>query len=335
MNSQPNGIILLPHLSVQDANAISGPLSWGFPPPSAFAGLVHALHRKLGTRSIPVDDLDFADRLALDGVGIVCHHFYPKVNRNGYRLRFNLTKNPVDSKKKIAKDGSLKGTSIIEEGRANLELSLLIGVTGSLDQEDGQTLAQRVGSAIQQMRIAGGMVLPKGQGLKYQPQFYGLSGYLDEDRKSFRGLRRRLIPGFALIDRHNLIVEHHSQMIKKDTSADLLDTILDLCALHYETNTDDATGKKIEWRAYRRKPGWLVPLPVGYGAISELYEPGDVKNARDPECHFRFVESLYSLGEWRSPHRVEHVQELLWFHDDRSNDGLYLFTQRKVARGGA
>ena len=39
-------LVLLPHLKVQNANAISGPLTWGFPSPTAFAGFVHALERK-------------------------------------------------------------------------------------------------------------------------------------------------------------------------------------------------------------------------------------------------------------------------------------------------
>ena len=36
-------VLLLPRLRVQNANAISSPLTWGFPPPSAFTGFAHAL----------------------------------------------------------------------------------------------------------------------------------------------------------------------------------------------------------------------------------------------------------------------------------------------------
>lgn len=44
--SDISALILLPRLKVQNANAISGPLTWGFPSPTAFTGFVHALERK-------------------------------------------------------------------------------------------------------------------------------------------------------------------------------------------------------------------------------------------------------------------------------------------------
>ena len=45
-----SGLIVLPHLRVQNANAISGPLSWGFPSPTAFTGFVHALERQFAAQ---------------------------------------------------------------------------------------------------------------------------------------------------------------------------------------------------------------------------------------------------------------------------------------------
>ena len=47
---QPAGLLVLPRLKVQNANAISSPLTWGFPPPSAFLGFAHALERRLSAR---------------------------------------------------------------------------------------------------------------------------------------------------------------------------------------------------------------------------------------------------------------------------------------------
>ena len=99
--------------------------------------------------------------------------------------------------------------------------------------------------------------------------------------------------------------------------------MLDLAALHIEPETD-AQGHA-DWR-YRRSPGWLVPLPVGYGALSEAYEPGQVANARDSETPFRFVESLYSLGQWLSPHRITTPDSLMWLYQTDEDHGLYLCT---------
>lgn len=49
MNELPvsNGLLIIPHLRVQNANAISSPLTWGFPAISAFIGLMQAVERKL------------------------------------------------------------------------------------------------------------------------------------------------------------------------------------------------------------------------------------------------------------------------------------------------
>ncbi len=323
----PNALILLPKLCVANANAISGPLSWGFPAASAFTGFVHALHRNLGDGHIVTDDLDLEDGLSLDGVGIICHHFDPQVNkaRGTYRYRFNLSKNPVDAKKKIGKDGELQGASFVEEGRVHLEISLLIGVHGYLDEEDGEKLALRVAQAAQLMRLAGGSILPVPDDDRYRPRYLELSDTQEGAREIFRGLRRRLLPGFALVHRHGLLMEHLEELRNETPDATVLDALLDLSQLKVDpVVTDPEKPDKVEWQARRAKPGWLVPLPVGYGAISPLYKPGTVKNARDNELPFRFVESLYSLGEWISPHRIKHTRELLWYHKADPKNGIYL-----------
>ncbi len=333
MNKNPDGLILLPRLSVINANAISGPLSWGFPAPSAFTGFVHALHRKLKNGLIRTDDLEIEDRLELDGVGIVCHHFDPQVNKakGSYRYRFNLSKNPVGIKKKIGKDGKLEGASFVEEGRAHFEISLLIGVYGYLDDEDGEKLARRVAQMAQFMRLAGGSILPDSGKEKYSPKHIKLSGTHEGDREVFRGLRRKLLPGFALIHRHDLLMKHLDDLCNELPKATVLDALLDLVQLKWNPIPQDLEHpNQVEWQASRAKPGWLVPLPVGYGAISQLYEPGKIKNARDNEVPLRFVESLYSLGEWKSPHRIKQTQELLWFHRAEPEDGIYLCDHQTV-----
>lgn len=69
--------------------------------------------------------------------------------------------------------------------------------------------------------------------------------------------------------------------------------------------------------------GWLVPIPVGYAALGELHPPGSVRDARDANTPFRFVEGLYSLGQWISPHRLERPEQLLWFADSQPEAGHY------------
>ena len=62
---------------------------------------------------------------------------------------------------------------------------------------------------------------------------------------------------------------------------------------------------------------------VRFAALSDVYPPGTVAGARDPGVPFRFVESVYSIGQWISPHRLHDVNDLIWepVHDPSS--GLY------------
>lgn len=300
-------LVLLPHLKVQNANAISGPLTWGFPSPTAFAGFAHALERKFAAEL----DEGFA------GVGIICHHFEPQVFQPpGRRTQvFRLTRNPV------GKDG---GTlALVEEGRAHMEVSLVIAVRDYKSDGDGKELAERLHHAAQGMRLAGGSLLHQ-EGKRYQAQWWPLAGDVEGDARIFRRLRRRLLPGFALVQRDDLLAGHLAEMRATQPESNALDALLDLSRLNIEpvVKQADEASAPVKWEI-RRKPGWLVPLPIGYAGISPLYAPGEVENARDAATPFRFVESLYSLGEWVSPHRLNDLSQLLWTQETDAANGIY------------
>jgi CRISPR-associated protein Csy2 len=63
---------------------------------------------------------------------------------------------------------------------------------------------------------------------------------------------------------------------------------------------------------------------VGYAALTPIHSPGTVRNARDATVPMRFVESVYALGEWISPHRLTHLGQLLWHAETDEAQGLYL-----------
>ncbi|MFC4159583.1 type I-F CRISPR-associated protein Csy2 [Chitinimonas lacunae] len=306
MFKRPDALLRLPHLYVQNANAISSPLTWGFPAPSAFTGFVHALSRQtekeLGIR--------------LDGTGIVSHGFSPQASSPpGKRTQvFHLTRNP------IKKNGNT--ASIVEEGRIHLDLSLLIGVYSAEplfeDEDELQTLAHQISQRANAMRLAGGSLLPHPHRRPDPPELHFWPHNADEARQKSRQIRRRLLPGFALVERQDKL-ERHLTDLKTDS---VLEALLDLSRLNYEPPTDIKEGEPARWTV-RSKPGWLVPLPLGYGAISPLYPPGEVENSRDPETPFRFVETLLGLGEWISPHRIDDMEKLLWYHDADPENGLY------------
>ena len=51
---QPQAILVLPHLRIQNANAIGSPLTHGFPSITAFTGVMWALQRKLAQAGVPM-----------------------------------------------------------------------------------------------------------------------------------------------------------------------------------------------------------------------------------------------------------------------------------------
>lgn len=307
--SEETALLLLPRLRVQNANAVSGPLSWGFPAPSAFTGFAHALERKMRKGRILT--------AGFGGVGIICHHFDPQISKPAgkYNHVFCLSRNPVD------RNGDTP--AIVEEGRAHLEVSLLITVKDYMSANEGSNFAEDVLTCVQGMRLAGGTILPQKEGKRFEAVYRRLADDAEGREEEFRKLRRHLLPGFALVLREDRLQECLDELRENDHQATALDALLHLSRLNIEPDLPDPDKPgQLKW-GVRKKPGWLVPIPVGYAAISPLYAPGEVRNARDNVTEFRFVESLYSIGEWISPHRLSSVNQLFWHHEADRDKGIY------------
>lgn len=324
MNQAPQAILVLPHLRVQNANAISSPLTHGFPSITAFMGLMWALERKLTRAGVP---------LHLHGVGVLCHR-HQEQTAPGYVRTFNLTRNPV------ARDG--KVAAIVEEGRIHLDLTLLFSVSEKRAERAPTTLMQgaeatmqawadRAGDVLSQMRVAGGSLLPTRAtpGRRVRPRMEVLPDDAQARATQFRMWRRRLLPGFALVGRDDLLAERLRKLRERKPNATLLDAWLHAARSNYEPETlaDDAVPKdgKVQWSdPWRGKgSGWVVPIPVGYAGLSTPYAAGTVRNARDTAVPLSFVESVYSLGEWISPHRLTHLEQLLWHAETDRDKRLY------------
>ena len=321
---QPQAILVLPHLRVQNANAISSPLTHGFPSITAFTGLMWALQRKLVQAQIP---------LRLLSVGVVCHHHQEQVTQ-GYVRTFNLTRSPVD------KDGST--AAIVEEGRMHLQVSLIFAVAEQLAPGAASVLVQggedrmadwaaKAGEIAAQMRVAGGTLLPSRPvpGKKVRPWMALLPEDPQQRAQVFRQWRRQWLPGFALVARDDLLAIRLERLRKTHGDATLLDAWLHAARFNHqalpEPNGKPQAGGKVRWGDPLRLKGsgWTVPIPVGYAALSASYEAGTVTNARDMATPLRFVESVYSLGEWISPHRLTDLQQLLWTAETDTAKGLF------------
>ncbi len=310
-------VLVLPHIRVQNANAISSPMTWGFPAITAFTGLMTALERRLGRDA----------GIALYGVGVVCHDFEAQVTSSGYTRAFHLTRNPV------LQDGSTAG--IVEEGRVHLDVTLVFDVRltdAQRGEAERQALAEKVAHELAAMRLAGGSVMPSLKRNARRPSRPLLElvpdGWSDEasdaqrdaHRAWFRRLTRRLLPGFALVSRDDLLQTRLAQLRAEEPSASALDAWLDLSrwnarAVERPAQHDGEAPAKVEW-VNDPRPGWTVPIPVGFTALSELYPAGSVSGARDMTTPFRFVETVWSMGQWISPHRLKRPSDLVWAPDN-------------------
>ena len=304
--SDIQGLLLLPRLKIQNANTISSPLTWGFPAMTAFIGLMQALERRCQLKGL---DLKFGS------VGVVCHQFEAQVTSGGYTRAFHLTRNPVDKTGKTA--------AIVEEGRVHFELSLIFEVVNAvrLTPDERQAIARQVADEVASMRIAGGTVVPALPGERAaQPSFHGGWDDTAAMKKCWQEIRRRLLPGFALVLRDSLLQSHYTQLKERDPQTSLLDAWLDLSRLNVECHK---VSDQADWHVRRDYPGWLVPIPVGYAGLTELHEPGVVTHARDDKTPFRCVESVYSIGQWVSPHRLRDPDHLLWYPQYDPDSQLY------------
>jgi len=302
------GLLVLPHLRIQNANAISSPLTHGFPSLTAFTGFMWALERKLATANI---------ELGLEAVGVICHAHQEQVHK-GYINTFRLTRNPVNEKGKTA--------AIVEEGRIHLDITLIFsafwkkGDAGKSiflqDMEEQRVLlSQQIAQYVACMRIAGGSVVSPTPTV----QLLSIAEDSAQRARDFRRWRRRWLPGFALVSRNDLLQARWQKLQVENPDSTLLDAWLDLSRFNWHaTRSDDG---KVQWQHDRE--GWIVPIPVGYGALSPLHDAGTVRNARDCHTPFCFVESLHSIGQWISPHRLTDVDELLWLAEHQPENGTY------------
>lgn len=306
-----SSLIILRQVQVENANAIAG-FTYGFPGITHFLGYTHALSRKLQT----------SHGLTLEGCGVICHQYqvqcYQPSGRGDYVFAQSL--NP------LTKEGET--SPIIEEGRMHLTVSLLLECNGLIaNGEVGiAELKQHLEQLCPNMRLAGGTI----NNIR-QIEIVSIPEVPEEMARFSRRQLRRLLPGFALLDRTYLMAEHFDFLQAENHESELIDAWLDFAALKAKAEAILEEGEelsdtaKANWR-YLPKPagGWLVPITTGYRAISPLYPAGEVANSRDGQTPFSFAESVYGIGEWCSPHRLQSIEQLFWRFHYQEQDGWYL-----------
>ena len=289
-----NPILLLKQITIENANTIAG-LTYGFPAITHFLGFTHALSRLI-TR-------EFSE-VELTGCAVIVHSHQVKAQQpKGWGDNvFALNRNP------LTKDG--KTAPFIEEGKMHLRVSLIIETQGYISQSIADDLEIFIEQKLPKLRLAGGTITGW-----QNTEFYDYP----TDLKSIRKLMFPLLPGFILMDRSPALQQHLQTLQSQNPNAQLLDAWLDFATLKYKATPKLEDGEplsadtKADWHYVPKPaPGYLVPITTGYKGISPLYQPGQVANARDQQTPFQFVEAIYGLGEWQSPHKITDIEHIFW-----------------------
>ncbi|OOF69515.1 type I-F CRISPR-associated protein Csy2 [Rodentibacter caecimuris] len=310
--------LLFKHIKIQSANAISGPLSYGFPAISGFVGAIHALSRKLN------------GKVQLGGVIVACHNY----DLQTYQSTPFSDHTFIQSRNPLKKNGET--APIIEEGKIHLDISLVVELTVSditlhrlfengRDEEKTQHFLTECKNLLLTQRIAGGTIFDVEE-TKLM--------YLNEEWK----IKHDLLPSFVLMDAQSKLQEITQELQKELKQGDFvirpaipqataLDALIETATLHHIPNHSKA--KSNEWQTYSVKQGrgWLVPIPIGYQAISPLFKTGQLRHCRTQDYPSQYVETLYSLGEWVLPINLPEDLSCCFWRYHAPQEGLYLISQ--------
>lgn len=287
-------VLLLPHIKVHNANALSSPFTIGFPAMTAWLGAVHALQRKINDSGL--------QNVNFKRTAVVSHNMELQIYKGSGDFIYSIvgTGNPLD------KDG--ERPAFIEEARCHLDVSLLIEYP-RIDRDDEEELRNQVAHHLNaSMKIAGGDILSF-----QEPKLYRIEEGNDTD---LRKLIRQLMPGYAIIERRELMID------AMEKGQEPMDALLDYLAIHHSCEKDEHGN--VTWTNQRKTSGWIVPIATGFHGITE---PGRAKNQRDPDATHRFAESVVTLGEFRMPHRIHTLDEIFWSYHADLGKNLYLCQQ--------
>jgi CRISPR-associated protein Csy2 len=286
--------ILISHLSIHNANALSSAFTIGVPAMTAWLGAVHAMQRTLHCLN------EFSD-LTMDGVAVSFHDYRLQTYCEPHDRIHSIigTANPLRRKKGT---NDVERPPFIEEGRIDLDVSLLIEVQG-LNPTYDDLLKEKLYQQIQCMKFAGGDVISS--------KTIEILSVLENDDTENRDIILRLMPGFVLTERRDLLC--------LDEEGDSLQSLLSYLYLYAEPISDEK--ENISWEYHRKCQGWIVPICVGFKGITPL---GKVKGQRDGKVDHQFAEPLVTLGEFKMAYRFNRIEDMMWRYQYDSSQSLYV-----------
>jgi len=300
-------LILIERLEVQNANAISSPLTIGVPSITAFMGFAHQLQRL-------VHQTDPSSDLIVRQAGVVIHDIDLQARSfPGSRTRLKLTANTRGGRDEPKKS---ERASFIEEGRCHLTVSLLLDCETEFKGGQKETLDRMQQLIMGRMRLAGGAIVNTAL-----PNIETVAN----DRRTLR----RLIPGWVLMERRDLMIKAMGEGL------DAIEALHQALAIHHRRHIEfgsevgaasSEAHATATWFSRRHQPGYIVPIATGYQALTPVLPSN---NARDRDTPHRLAESVLTLGELVLPLRLEMPREMLWqYHHDGE---LYVCRQQTLS----
>lgn len=297
--------LLIRKMRIHNANALSSPMTIGFPAMTAWLGFMHALERRISAHPA-------FEKVRMKELAVSCH----ALNLQTYREDGGFVRSVISTANPLRKKGSgFERPPFIEEARVHLIVSLLIRFEGiSSDDETRDSFIQTMQNELPLMKLAGGDILDVAPFIlpseAEKKKIFHSSRLMDlgEDEHSARKAFRCLMPGYVLIERRDVL---------QDRGGSSLDALLDVLSMHYAYQEESDS-----WEfSPRPEKGWLIPIAVGFKGLTPL---GKVKNQRDPDTPHRFAEPVLTLGEFKMPYHFDSIHEMMWHYQYEEEKNLYL-----------
>ena len=246
-------LICINGIDIQNANAVAG-FTTGVISPTAIMGVTHALQRKMNQHFTQ-------EPIQLLGTAMVVHdhHQHTFRNDNG-AIKFTQSRNSpylyglTDEKKSST-------ASVIEEGKMNVNLSLLIAYDGFIANSD--KVIKWLNTHCRLLRIAGGSILD----IKHIDLISINDSEDIAEKRKLKQLVRTLLPGFVLYERFDLLASH-----AQDQNIDTLTAWIDFVSLKQSARPEHKLiDKHLEglddamlwetWQTYLLKPYQDTEIP--------------------------------------------------------------------------
>ncbi len=297
-------LIIIQNIEVQNANAVSGFVHSALSP-TQILGFTHVLNRKLQQK-------DICD-IALKGSALIVKDYHAHTFRNDNGgTKFTQSRNPPYLST-VADGKKSSPAPVIEEGKMNITLSLIIAYEGNVENEAG--FCQKLERLCYLNRMGGGTILNINKIRLFQVE--EASG-VEENQKAIRGLIRSLLPGFVLYDRSDLLAEH-KQTSQQATLTSWFDFISlkqyaipkhDLIDKHFVKQNGEEFSEL--WQQYLQQDYRTTKIPdkvIGY--FEEL--ASDKKTARQ----FKNV-----IKQWQTYYEPNHKTDAQWNYQPKPQKGF-------------